>query len=72
MYGIHGKDLTVKENLREEDRWTLIVCDMPYRAGAGLRSTLDVVSPERSTELAFSETGGEWKAIVEITEKCIW
>lgn len=47
------------------------MCDMPYRAGAGIRSTLDVVSPERSTELAFSETGGEWKGMVEITEKYI-
>lgn len=60
----------MKENLRE-DRRTLIVCDMPYRAGAGIRNTFDVVSPERSTELAFPETGGEWKGMVEITEKYI-
>lgn len=53
--------LIVRENLREKDREKLQVCDILYRAGVEMRSTVEEVSSEMMTKLVSSETGGgEW------------
>ena len=69
---MHRMGLIARENLREKDREKLKVCDILYGAGVEIRSTVEEVNSEMRTKLVSSETrGGEWKRLVEITEKCL-
>ena len=53
--------LIVRENLRENDRLKLQVCDILYGAGVDIRSTVEEVSSEMMTKFVSLETGGgEW------------